>query len=183
MATTFDINGFKSALVNGGARPNQFQVTLTYPNYVFNSTRQASFLVTNAELPGSSIPPATVFYRGRQVNLAGDRSFAPWTATVINDTSFTVRTSIEQWMNGMDSLLTKRGRTTPLGPNGYSADLYVDQLDRNGAILKRYILLDAFPVDLSPVTLDYQANDQLSQFQVQFVYQTFTTTNVPVSVV
>jgi len=183
MATTFDINSFKSALINGGARPNQFQVTVTYPNYVFNSTRQASFLVTTAELPGSQVPPATIFYRGRAVNFAGDRVFSPWTVNVLNDAAFTVRTSMEQWMNGMDSLENKRGRTTPLGPNGYSADLYVDQLDRNGAILKRYILKDAFPTDLSPVALDFGANDQISQFQVQFVYQYFTTTNVPISVV
>lgn len=175
--TIFNIQEFRSALTAGGARPNQFRVTLLYPNYVtLGDSRQSSFLITTAELPGSSVPPATVFYRGRQVNLAGDRVFAPWAVTVLNDADLVVRTSLEQWMNGMDALQSKRGKVFPAD---YVADLTVQQLDRNGQISKTYILRDAFPTEIGPVALDYSANDQISNFQVSFVYQYFETNGVP----
>ena len=32
--TTFNVERFKSALTNGGARPNQFAVQLSFPTYV-----------------------------------------------------------------------------------------------------------------------------------------------------
>lgn len=175
--SVFNIEGFRSALTAGGARPNQFQVILNYPPYVASSDpRASSFLVTTAELPGSSVPPAPVFYRGRQVNFAGDRVFAPWAVTVLNDAGLIVRTALEQWMNGMDALQSKRGLTQP---TSYIADLTVQQLDRNGVISKTYILRDAFPVEIGPVALDFSANDQISNFQVSFIYQYFVTDFVP----
>lgn len=175
--SVFNIEGFRSALTAGGARPNQFQVILNYPSYVgARDPRASSFLVTTAELPGSSVPPATVFYRGRQIHFAGDRVYAPWSVTVLNDADLVIRTALEQWMNGMDALQNKRGVTIP---TSYIADLTVQQLDRNGLVSKTYILREAFPTEIGPVALDFSANDQISNFQVSFMYQYFVTNNVP----
>jgi hypothetical protein len=173
MAIQFNIETFKSELNNGGARPNQFAVQLSFPNYVASraaATAKGPFLVTTAELPGQTIPEATVFYRGRQVHMAGDRNFTPITFTVLNDSGFTIRTAIEQWMEGIEGLNTKTGR---LNPSTYQTDMYIYQLDRNGAILKQYKLRNAFPLDLGAVPLSFEANDQLSSFQVSFRYQSF----------
>ena len=50
MATTFDINQFRTKLKNGGARPNQFEVQFTFPPAIaaLNAAyaRSSSFLVT-----------------------------------------------------------------------------------------------------------------------------------------
>jgi len=181
MAIPFNVDRFKAELTNGGARPNQFAVQLTFPNYVVSraaAVTKAPFLVTISELPGQSIGVAPAYYRGRLIKMAGDREFAPFSCTVLNDSSFTIRTAIEQWMNGMENLRTKSGA---LQPSQYQTDMFVSQLDRNGAVLKQYKLLGAFPVELSAVTLDFGANDQLSNFQVSFQYQTFEFTNTPAS--
>jgi len=88
----FSINTFKTQLKNGGARPNQFQVTINFPSAVAQNTvlnRASSFLVTVAELPGQTIGVTPVYYRGRELKLAGDKVFAPFTCTVLNDTDFT----------------------------------------------------------------------------------------------
>ena len=177
--TTFNVERFKSALTNGGARPNQFAVQLSFPTYVAAQSiavARAPFLVNIAELPGQTVNPAIVQYRGREVKFAGDRIFAPYTITVMNDAEMSIRNGMEQWMGGMEDNAAKIGR---LQPSEYQRDIDVLQLDRNGNILKSYKLVNAFPVDLSPVALDFGANDQISQFTVTFQYQHFTTSSNP----
>jgi len=78
MAIPFNVERFKAELTNGGARPNQFAVQMTFPNYVSGRTAalaKAPFLVSVAELPGQTIGVAPVYYRGRLVKMAGDREF------------------------------------------------------------------------------------------------------------
>jgi hypothetical protein len=177
--TTFNVERFKSALTNGGARPNQFAVQLSFPTYVTGATlavARAPFLVSVAELPGQTVNPAIVQYRGREVKFVGDRVYAPWTITVLNDAEMSIRTAMEQWMGGMEDYAGKFGR---LQPSEYQRDAQVFQLDRNGNALKSYNIINAFPVDLSPVALDFGANDQISSFTVTFQYQHFTTSNNP----
>jgi hypothetical protein len=172
--SVFNVERFKSALTNGGARPNQFAVQISFPSYVSQATRAAGespFLVNIAELPGQVVNPAIVLYRGREVKFAGDRIYAPWTTTILNDTQFTLRNGIEQWMSGMEDLTTKTGRLTP---SAYQRNIEVYQLDRNGNTLKQYTLRDAFPIDLSPIALDFGANDTISSFTCTWQYQSFT---------
>lgn len=179
--TIFNVDAFKATLTNGGSRPNQFAVLLSFPTYVGGAAvavAKAPFLVNVAELPGQTINPAIVQYRGREVKFAGDRVFAPWTITVLNDAEMSIRSAIEQWMNGMEDLVNKTGR---LQPAQYQRDIEVYQLDRNGAIMKSYKLVNAFPVDLSAVGLDFGANDTVSTFTVTFQYQHFTVSNNPLS--
>ena len=178
--TTFNVERFKSALTNGGARPNQFMVQLSFPNYVASKAiaiARAPFLVSVAELPGQTVNPAIVQYRGREVKFVGDRVYAPWTITVLNDAEMSIRTAMEQWMGGMEDYEGKFGK---LQPSQYQRDMQVFQLDRNGNALKSYNIINGFPVDLSPVALDFGANDQISSFTVTFQFQHFTTSNNPV---
>jgi hypothetical protein len=172
--SVFNVERFKSALVNGGARPNQFAVQISFPTYVSSSSAVANespFLINIAELPGQVVNPAIVLYRGREVKFSGDRIYAPWTTTILNDTAFTLRNGIEQWMAGMEDLQTKVGRQQP---SAYQRNIEIFQLDRNGNTLKQYTLLDAFPVDLSPIALDFGANDTISSFTCTWQYQSFT---------
>ena len=171
--TTFNVDTFKSSLTNGGLRPNQFQVQLAFPTYVegkATAVTRSTFLVSVAELPGQTVNPAIVQYRGREVKFAGDRTFAPYTMTVLNDTEMSIRSAMESWMSGMEDL---RGKFGVIAPTEYTADVNISQLDRNGDTMRTYSLRDAFPVDLSPIALDFGANDQISTFQVTLQYQYF----------
>lgn len=175
----FNVERFKSELVNGGARSNQFRVELNFPNFVTTGRaagQKSQFLVTAAELPGISMGYAPVFYRGREVKFSGDSVFSAFSCSVINDGNFVIRRALEEWMNGMDNRLDKSAVTFNInGFAGYQQTLEIHQLDRNGATLKSYALLGAFPTDISPIGLDFGINDQISSFQVTFQYQTFTT--------
>lgn len=171
----FNVDQFKAAMVGGGARANQFFVTLSFPSYVPTggpASFQASFLVSAAALPGSVVSPTIVQYRGREVKFSGERTFAPWTVTILNDVSFNIRNSLEQWMAGMNGLVNNNGYTNP---KAYQVDLNVTQLDRNNNPLKNYKLHDAFPIDLSDITLNYGDNDTIESYTCTFQYQHYVT--------
>ena len=165
------VDDFKSKLRGGGARPNLFKATLNFPAYAGGDVELASFLCKTAALPVSEMALVTVPFRGRQLKIAGDRTFANWTVTVINDTDFNVRDAMERWMNGINAHSANTGLSNPVD---YEADLSVDQLDRNGDVLKTYNFVAAFPTLISPIELAYDANDAIEEFSVEFAYQYWT---------
>ena len=172
------ISDFKSRMIGGGARANQFKCTLTFPEYVSGAVagvagRDSEFLCRGAALPGSTIGNTPVNYRGRVVNFGGERTFTPWTVTVYNDTSFAIRDALEIWQNGINNVETNRGRQFPAE---YLVDLRVDHLDRNDDVLKSYIIRDAYPTNIGEIALDFGTNDAIAEFTCEFTYQFFTST-------
>jgi hypothetical protein len=173
--SVFNVDQFKAQMKGGGARANQFFVLLKFPGYVATgplATVEASFLVNAAALPGSIVNPTIVPYRGREVKFAGERTFQPWTISVLNDVSFNIRNSLENWMSGMNGLENNTGKINPVE---YTAQLYVTQLDRNNLPLKSYTLVGAFPTDISDIALSYGDNDTIETYTVTFQYQHYIT--------
>jgi hypothetical protein len=169
-----NITDFKAQMIGGGARPNQFRVELVFPSYVTLGVvagQRAQFLCKAAQLPASTIETLPVLYRGRPVNFAGERTFQPWTVTIYNDTTFGIRNALEQWQSGIQNYNTTNGR---VNPTEYQVDLNVHQLDRNGAIIKSYKFVDAFPTNIAAVGLDYETQNAIEQFDVEFTYNFFT---------
>ncbi len=167
-----NINDFKAKLAGGGARPNQFKVTMPFPGYsqVGGEIEELAFLCKITQLPAMTVGMVTVPFRGRQIKIAGDRTFADWTITVINDTNFKLRNAFERWQNGINNMTDGEGLTNPAD---YQVDAFVDQLDRNGATIKSYTLRGAYPIDVAQIELDYGNNDTIEEFQVTFNYQYF----------
>lgn len=164
-----NIEEFKARLGAGGARPNQFRVSLAFPGYVPNVDTSYSLLVTGAALPASNVNPAIIQYRGREVKLAGERIFDPFTITVVNDSDFSLRSPFEQWMEGLNA---REDNTGILTPSEYQADILVEHLDRNDEVLKggAYTLRNAFPINMSEIALQYAQNDIFEEFTVTFQY-------------
>ena len=169
-----NINDFKAKLAGGGARPNQFKVTMPFPGYsqVGGEIEELAFLCKITQLPAMTVGPITVPFRGRQIKIAGDRTYADWTITVINDTNFKLRNAFERWQNGINNATDGEGLTNPAD---YQVDAFVDQLDRNGATIKSYTLRGAYPTELAAIELNYGDNDTIEEFQVTFNYQYFET--------
>jgi hypothetical protein len=169
-----NINDFKARLAGGGARANQFKVTLPFPGYasVGGETSSLAFLCQAAAIPGQNLTAIAVPFRGRVLNLVGDRTFNPWAITVINDTDFLIYRGLERWMNGMNNMTDNEGLTNP---SDYQVDIFIDQLDRNGATLKSYTLRGAFPTALDDIALSYETNNAIETFGCSFTYQYFET--------
>jgi hypothetical protein len=169
-----NIADFKAVMIGGGARPNQFRVELSFPSFVTGGIvagQQAQFLCKAAQLPASTVENIGVLYRGRPVNFAGERTFQPWTITIYSDTSFNIRNAVEQWQAGIQNYGSTTGRTNP---RDYQVDLNVHQLDRNGATVKTYKFVDAYPVSIGAIGLDFEQQNQIETFDVEFQYNYFT---------
>ena len=169
-----NINDFKAKLAGGGARANQFKVTMPFPGYaqVGGEIEDLAFLCTTAQIPGMTIANINVPFRGRQIKIAGDRTFADWSITVLNDTNFKLRNAFERWQNGINNMSDNEGLSNPVD---YQVDAFVDQLDRNGNTLKSYTLRGAFPTEVAAIDLNFGTNDEVETFGVTFQYQYFET--------
>ena len=179
----FNVQDFRSRLQFDGARPNLFDIQLAFPPLVGTggsapgtlgtAQEQLTFRARASSLPGNSISSIPVNYFGREIKVPGNRSFPDWSFTVINDEDFTIRTAFERWMSGMNSHVQNlRAPEFIQGDGGYGADAFITQYGKvDEVILKRYRMVGGFPVDLSPIALDWGANDSIEEFEVTMSYQ------------
>ena len=162
------VDDFKSKLRGGGARPNLFKATVNFPGYAGGDVELTSFLCKTAQLPASVMNVMEVPFRGRQLKMAGDRTFEPWTVTILNDTDFTIRNAMERWMNGINAHQANTGLSNPID---YQADLIIEQLDRDGDTLKTYNFRGCFPTNVSAIDVSYETVDAIEEFTVEFQVQ------------
>lgn len=167
MAYNIGINDFVSKFTGGGARPNLYMVTLNFPAGVAASGEaiKNSYLCKASSLPQSMIGTVLVPFMGRQVKVAGDKEFPEWTVTMINDTDFSARRAFESWMNLINTHVANTGVENP---NEYYADMKVEQLNRQGDTIYTYDFRSCFPSEVGEVTLAYDENDAVEEFQVTF---------------
>ena len=173
-----NITEFRSRLSGGGARANLFEVEIAFPEELVIDlnlvTDKVPFLVKAAEIPASNLGNIPVPYRGRVLPVAGDRTFDPWTVTVINDTDFQIRDAMEKWSNSINDLQTAQGT---IDPAVYQRSALVKQLSREGSnpgdpekVLRTYNFEGIYPNTVSSIPLDFGATDQIQEFQVTFNY-------------
>ena len=165
------VDDFKSKLVGGGARSNLFKVTMNFPGYAGGDVELTSFMCKTAQFPASIVAPIMVPFRGRQLQIAGDRTFEPWTVTIINDVGFEVRNAFEAWSNGINSHNLNVRNPIALAPFGYTVDGSVTQFGKQGNSLKKYKFVGLFPTDVAAIDVDWGSNDTIEEFSVTLTYQ------------
>ena len=173
---------FRSRMKGGGARSNLFEVQMSFPDFakpVSEALNDIPFLVKAAEIPASNIGNIPVPFRGRILPIAGDRTFDPWTVTIINDTNFRLRDVMERWSDGINDIQTAQGT---IDPETYQQTAKVLQLSRgkssdkkitsaaNIPVLREYDFIGIYPNVVSSIPLDHGATDQIEEFQVTFNY-------------
>ena len=165
-----NISDFVSKLKGGGARANQFKVTMPFPGFaaVGGETESMAFLCSATTLPASTLTEITVPFRGRNIYMAGDREFEQWSTTIINDTDFLIRNAIERWSNGINNMSDNEGLVNPVD---YQVDAFVDHLDRNGNTIKSYTFRGMFPINLGTIDLNYDPATALETFECTWRYQ------------
>lgn len=173
------IDQLKGALATG-ARANLFRVDVTFPSNVITDanstsgllTQQMSLLCKSAAVPGFTVGVIEVPFRaGRRIKIPGDRTFADWSVTVINDENHTVRSAFNAWV---DYISTSDYDSTSKAKGGVAQDYYstvlVSHLDAQGAVVRKYQLEMAYPTDVGALDLSYDSTDTISDFTVNFQY-------------
>lgn len=160
---------FRAALKGGGARANRFEVIIDFPAFASGASaiRKTPFLVTSAQLPGSTLGVIEQPFRGRFLKLAGDRTFDEWSVSFLNDTDFDIRDAFERWHNGINGYNSNIGINSP---EEYMSTVLVYQLDGNGNRVKEYRLGLAWPSVIAPIEVAQEQMDTIEQFEVTFAY-------------
>ena len=169
------IDDFKANLLGGGARTNQFRVTITPPPglAIGLDVRRTSFLTKASRTPEVALGEIELAYRGRKIYMTGDREAAgEWSTTFYMDTDYMIRNALERWSNGMNDFADNTGVTSMAD---YATDLSVDHLDRDGNSIKQYQIRGSFPTSLDGIALSYGTNDAIEEFGVTLAYQYFET--------
>ena len=167
-----NISDFKAKLAGGGARANQFKVTMPFPGYasVGGEIEELAFLCRATSIPSMEVANIPVPFRGRSIKIAGDRTIPSWSITVYNDTNFKLRDAFERWQNGINNMSDNEGLTNPVD---YQVDCFLDHLDRNGNTIKSYTLRGVYPINIAGIPLDYEEAGAIEQFEVSLAYQFF----------
>ena len=190
------------------ARPNLFQVSIYLPktqltplqpvnDALVTSTQDnegqgttsldelTQFMVKAASFPASTIGVVEVPFRGRQLKIAGDRTYEPWSVTVLNDEGFTIRQQMETWAQTIQEYKINGSSAQSTGE--YMGRAIVDQLSRDGEVIKQATLEGIWPSNISALDLDWGTNDTQEEYTVEFQVQYWlpikgeetSTTNTP----
>lgn len=165
----FNVNDIKSQLAFGGAKASLFQVQITNPVNGAGDLK-TPFMVQAAQLPESTLGTIEVPYFGRKVKIAGDRTFAEWTVTIINDEDFLIRNAMEEWMANIN---THQGNVVQAGngaPSSYKSQAQIIQYAKNGSVLRTYNFNGLFPTSVGAITMDWDTTDDIERFDVTFQY-------------
>ena len=171
----FDLDSFRSKMQDGGARPSLFEMEIIFPLPGGGAgTNSARFLTKVSEIPGSTIGVITVPYFGRQLKIAGDRTFATLSITVLNDDEYAIRAKFEQWMQLIAHHSAALGATSL---DEYQVELTLVQKTRAGLDSAIYHFRDAFPTALSTIALDW-SSEAIEEYTVEFQYQYWTSSTL-----
>ena len=127
--------------------------------------------------PSAIVGGINVGFQGRKIKLPGDPQFDSWAITVYNDETWDLRTAFEQWRNSIavfdGASDTIRGNGASSDPSSFVCDIVVQQLAKDAnetAPVAFYTLYNAYPRQISDIQLDWDAENQIQTFQVQFDY-------------
>lgn len=186
---TFNIETFKNqGLPWGGARPSLFAITFTTPAGITEltgasaATSKLSYQGTSTEIPAATLGIVEVGYFGRKIKVAGDRTFADWTVNMICDEDMISRSFFEAWSNGINELEANVRETSAMNEggsgasagdptqSGYKVDMQITQYGKDGAPIRGYSMIGAWPVEVGAITVDWDNQNQYIKFPVRFAY-------------
>jgi len=170
----FNVAEFRANMVGDGARPNLFQVSLTFPAIATNgsaASQKTTFMAKSAQLPGSTVGMVPIYYFGRELKFVGNRTFTDWSLQIINDEDFAIRNALESWMNAINSHAGNVRNSGAVSPSNYSVDATVTQFGKAGKPLKTYKFVGLFPLDIAPIDLDWGSNDAIEEYNATFAFQ------------
>jgi hypothetical protein len=169
---SFNVQEFRAQMTGDGARPNLFNCELPFlGNLLGTAAVKYNFMCRAAQLPGSTVNQVPVNYFGRELKFAGNRTFTEWTVTIINDEDFVIRNAFELWMSRLNSHVSNLRSSNFISPAQYQQDGIVTQFGKADEVLKLYKFIGMFPIDISPIELDWGANDTIEEYAVTFAYQ------------
>jgi len=171
----FAVSEFKTNLKGGGARPSLFTVDIdaALKDLGIAPPISSKYLIKGASIPTSTIGTYDVFYHGKAIHVAGDRTFETWDTTIMNDEDYGIRIALEKWMDLLadHKLNTRVGFSSGEGEQAsYKQDIFVTQFGKDGKHKHHYHFLGAFPTTISAIPLDWGTASEIEEYTVTWTY-------------
>ena len=168
----FNINQFAGQLKGGGARNSLFQVLISNP---VNAVGDISvpFMCKSAQIPAATLGTIEVPYFGRIVKIAGNRTYAEWTPTILNDEGFSIRNGLEEWSNAINTFEGNARGFGTASPSEYKSTAQVQQFDQKGSIIREYAFHGLYPSEVGTIDLAWET-DGIEEFTATFQYDYWT---------
>jgi len=167
----FNINEFTGNMPFGGARPSLFEVTMTNPINA-GAVERFRFVCRVAQIPATTLTPITTNYFGRPVKFAGNRTYEDWTVTIINDEDFSVRSTLEEWVQAINGTTSNQ---SAVFNTVYKSQAQVTHYGKAGDILRTYDFVGMFPTNIAAIDLDWSNTDAIEEYTATFSIDYWTT--------
>ena len=164
----FNVNQFAGALKGGGARNSLFQVFINNPVNAVGDV-QVPFMCKAAQIPAATLAAIEIPYFGRQVKIAGNRTYAEWAPTIINDEDFAIRNALEEWNNSINQFAGNLRSFGTSAPSEYKSTARVQQFDELGCVVREYEFVGIFPTEVSTIDLAWET-EGIEEYTVTFQY-------------
>ena len=171
----FSIGDFRQALQYGGARANLFKVIIPVPQGLglgghtgtgdSSSSYKFGLSAKATTIPPSTIEPVEVPFYGRTFRVPGGRTFDDWETTVTNDEDFRVRDWMEQWSDAINGHSTNQTNN-----EAYYVDAQIEQYGMSGALIRKYVMVRAWPHTIGEISLDWSENGSIQEFPVTWAF-------------
>ena len=174
----FKLSEFTSALKGGGARASLFKVTFSGNTIADSDTSFSNleFLCRSTTIPPSNISSIDVPFLGRSIKIAGDRTFEPWTITIFNDEDFSIRNTLEKWMDQIKSHVNIKQKEWNI--SGYQRTMQLTQYNKTGGETQKWEFINAWPGSVSEITLDW-SSPAVEEFTCSWNYDYWTLSKPP----
>jgi len=182
-----NVTALRNKLVGGGARPSLFYASVSFPTILntgldSEAISDASFFMKAAAIPETTLNEITKSFLGRDFKVPSiDRTFGPWTVTVINDEDYKIRHLFEAWIEYISpgaAIFEAQSGFGDTANQTVFGQMQVHQLRKNGGesttgneFLGSYYFKDAFPTNVSEISLSWDDKDTIEEFSVTFAYQ------------
>lgn len=175
----FEINEFKSELnAQGGlAKSSNFRVLITGGILKNSKARALAMLLHQAAIPGRILNTNEIATYGptRKAPYRTSYDDIQMTMYCTNDNLFP-RDLFEEWQNQIINAQTGQANYF----DHYVADIELEQFDDEGKTIFACKFIDAFPVNVSQIGLDW-ANAGIQKLSVTFAYRRWQIDPLPIS--
>jgi len=162
---------------NGGTRLNRFLLRAAGPGKL---RVDAQYHCRATSIPGAYISAIGLNWFGRTIELPGERVYAPWSVTILDDFGTgEFYSEFEAWQHAIGN---KDQYTFVNSPNAFASsitsakgcDFIVEQYRADSDVTeKSFKIFNAWPISVGPIELDQSVDNKLVQFNVTFGYTHF----------
>jgi len=164
------------AKLKSTVNPNRFRAKINFPSFLESNDASdlSEFMIQSTSVPSVDIGVIEIpIHGGEKLKVAGDKTYADWTATLICDVDFVLYKNFMKWSEYLKSTIagTKAADFT------YKVAIELTQLDGANQPIQTWSLIGAFPISIGELTMSTEDTDSYSTFDVTLSYD-FMVTNL-----